>query len=370
VAVALILIAAFAPQSNDGVSDQPMPPLSELQGERFRERSEVRSKIREELQSPRYKRLRTRLKRFDWELNRSDTSKTRSGNPPGWFRRFLRWLFGGGGNKTPTTVPSGSTPSIGFGGFAAFWPVVWVVLGIGLLIIIAIVIKAAAVKNSDANRNRIRVDADTEAIAPTTPPGELPSDEYMHRAMQFAEQGDHRRALRQLVLGGMSWIERAGLIRFRLGLTNRDYVRAVYRRVEQRRQFAGIILDFERVFFGRRDATAENFEECLASYRNAFGEPADAAKIAAERARQREAEVARRREELRRGSASTGTQLAPPLPSSGSATATAQADPTDRSDHLAPEAGDWASEPKDLPAAAPEGTAFEPPPTSTPGEDQ
>lgn len=317
-AVAVILIVAFSapPQSHDGDSGRNSPQLSELKGETFRNRAEVESRINDELKSPRYKRLRTRLKEFDWELNRPDSSSNPGGNAPGWFRRFVRWLFGGGrGNNSAPAGPSSGGTGIAFGGLAGlFWPFVWGLLAVGLLIIIALLIKAAAVRNSDPNRKRIRVDADTEAIAPTTPPGEIPSDEYMHRALQFAEQGDHRRALRQLVLGGMSWIERAGLIRFRRGLTNRDYVRAVYRRVEQRQQFAGIILDFERVFFGRRDATAENFEEALASYRAAFGKAADPAKIAEEQQREREAEAERRRQELHREQNEKPAPTAAPQP--------------------------------------------------------
>ena len=160
---------------------------------------------------------------------------------------------------------------------------VWCLLGIVLAVIVAYIIKSAAVRVGDeSERRRLAGQLDSDALQPSTPPGEIPSDEYMHRAIEFAREGDHRRALRQLVLGGMSWIERAGLIRFRKGLTNRDYVRAVYRREQQRRRFAGIILDFEKVYFGRRDASEDQFQECLADYKSAFGQPLDAETAARE----------------------------------------------------------------------------------------
>lgn len=368
--IALILTTAIALQTSDKPSERPdrsLPQLSDMKGEQFRDRTEVRTRISEELQSPRYKRLRTRFKKFDWKRNRQVDNNTAGGNP-GWFRRILRWLFGTG--RTRATPPGGggqsgsNLPSVGFGGVGAFWAIVWVLLGICLIIIIALVIKAAAVKNSDANKKRIRVSTEDDAIAPTTPPGEIPSDEYMHRALQLAEEGDHRRAIRQLVLGGMSWIERAGLIRFRRGLTNRDYIRAVYRRAEQRQQFAGIILDFERVFFGRRDATPENFEECLASYQNAFGQAPDAAKIAEERKRQQEAEAARRRDELRK-SAPPATTMAASVarpPTRDSATATVETGQPDFFDELAGEADEWAPEPAAAKPPPREDTSFDRPP--------
>ncbi len=265
-------------------------PLSKIDVRRFRDRNDVRSAVQKEMQSPRYKRLRTRIKRLELNFKRRVSSQQPA--TPGWWSRFWTWAT----SWTRTTKPRPAAPptgggstggmSFGFGAGGLLWPVVWVLLAIALIILIALVIKAASVKRSGSGVKKVRVDSDSDAIAPSTPPGELPSDEYMHRAMELAKDGDHRRAIRQLVLGGMSWIERAGLIRFRKGLTNRDYVRAVYRRTEQRKRFAGIVLGFERVYFGRRHATEQQFEECLAEYRDAFGKAADPAKIAQEMQKQ------------------------------------------------------------------------------------
>lgn len=192
---------------------------------------------------------------------------------------------------TPTSGSStGSGFSLGSVGIGTL--IVWIILGILILILAAIIIRSAALRRSHGKGQSPTASAlDVDSIELNTPPGEIPADEYMHRAMQLANQGDHRRALRQLVLGGMSWIERAGLIRFRKGLTNRDYVRAVYRRAEQRKRFQGIVLNFEKVYFGRRTADEEQFEQCLERYRHAFGEEPNAEAL------RREAEAAARREE-------------------------------------------------------------------------
>jgi hypothetical protein len=68
----------------------------------------------------------------------------------------------------------------------------------------------------------------------------------------------------------MSWTERAGLIRYRQGLTNRDYLRAVRRRPPSREALAAIVGSFEQLYFGRRRATADGFSACLARYREGF----------------------------------------------------------------------------------------------------
>ncbi|MFK7820807.1 MAG: DUF4129 domain-containing protein [Planctomycetaceae bacterium] len=230
----------------------------------------VRQEFDAEINKPAYKRMRTKIKRFN--LGKYDTPTLQS---PGWWSRFWTWVGSwfqatpGGAKATPSTFA--------FGGFGGGTLLVWIVVGLFLAVVVAYLVKAASVRVADgSNRKRLASDLESDAIAPSTPPGEVPSDEYMHHAIQLAKTGDHRRALRQLVLGGMSWIERAGLIRFRKGLTNRDYVRAVYRRDEQRKRFSEIILNFERVYFGRREANEEQFQDCLSEYKTAFGRMIDA----------------------------------------------------------------------------------------------
>jgi hypothetical protein len=109
---------------------------------------------------------------------------------------------------------------------------------------------------------------DIEAGAP--PPGEQPPDEYLRQASAQARAGRHREAIRFLLLGAMSAIERRGLIRPRKGLTNGDYLRAVGREPPLRGPLEGIVRAFDEIHFGRRPATAERFEECLRSYRAGF----------------------------------------------------------------------------------------------------
>ena len=98
----------------------------------------------------------------------------------------------------------------------------------------------------------------------------LPSDAYAGRAESLAAAGKLREAIRELLLGAMSWTERSSLIRFRRGLTNRDYQRALGGHPVKRDAFGRIAEAFEAIYFGRRAATVERYEECLARYRAEF----------------------------------------------------------------------------------------------------
>lgn len=101
-------------------------------------------------------------------------------------------------------------------------------------------------------------------------PGELLPSTYEARALKLAKTGDYRAAIRELLLGSMSWLERAALIRYRRGLTNRDYLRCIWRRQEKRTAYLVTASQFELVYFGRRQPTPEMFETCLAEFRGAF----------------------------------------------------------------------------------------------------
>ena len=106
----------------------------------------------------------------------------------------------------------------------------------------------------------------------TVAPGELPPAVYESRALRLAAGGDYRAAIRELLLGSMSWLERSALIRFRRGLTNRDYYRSIWRRPEKRQAWVATASQFELVYFGRRQPTQEMFETCLIEFQGAFRE--------------------------------------------------------------------------------------------------
>lgn len=189
---------------------------------------------------------------------------------------FFDSLFGGGGGggagggTTPRSVSSAGSS----GGLDISLSGIMTALAILAIMIVLVLIATMIMKRMDRKKRESGLLADSAEMFSDvlTPPGELAASTYETRAIQLAAKGDYRAAIRELLLGGMSWIERAGLIRYRKGLTNRDYVRAVWRRLEKRDAYITTATQFELVFFGRRVPTEAMFEMCLNSFRGAFRE--------------------------------------------------------------------------------------------------
>jgi hypothetical protein len=141
----------------------------------------------------------------------------------------------------------------------------------------ALVILAAAlffIARSVLTISRDKRTSEEEAAArlfgPESAPEELPPDEYWRRALSHGEKRHFKEGMRELLLGSMSVLERKGLIRFRRGLTNRDYFYSA--RGGARESFGVIASAFEHVYFGRRDATAEAFRDSCQAYQKSFRE--------------------------------------------------------------------------------------------------
>jgi hypothetical protein len=107
-------------------------------------------------------------------------------------------------------------------------------------------------------------------VEPDRPPGELPADVYVARARELAAAERFREAIAQLLLGAMSHLERAGLVRYRRGLTQRDYLRAARGRAAFHSALKGLLGVYEPIGFGRREATRRHFETSLADYEAGF----------------------------------------------------------------------------------------------------
>lgn len=110
----------------------------------------------------------------------------------------------------------------------------------------------------------------TIEMADDRAPGDVAADIYLAEAMRLAGQGEFAEALARLVWGGMSSIERAGWIRYRRGLTMRDYLRSTRSHPREQTAFRSLLAGYEPVGFGRRPATSEGFEQALKSYRQGF----------------------------------------------------------------------------------------------------
>ena len=214
--------------------------------------AEIQQAVRDVLSDPEYRHLPR-------DPDRKSEGRTEA-DWPEWLRDFFKWLFGSDSkNAGMIEAPSGSSALL-----------FYVVVGILAAVLIVLVVSVWKRGGAGASQDSFFSSEPEEAINPSRPPGDVPTHEYERRALAAAQSGDYRLALRELVLGAMSWTERAGLIRYRRGLTNRDYIRAAWRNGDRRESLLQIVAAFERVFYGRRFADACTFEACLLEFQRSF----------------------------------------------------------------------------------------------------
>lgn len=210
----------------------------------------VRETLRVVLSAPEYRRL-----------VRPNPEPPEARPLPDWLDRILDWLVGRRDRKEKAAW---SLPALAA---LALRVLVYALVAAAFAVVAFLIVRRLGL----GRRTREPV---TPVRAETGPlpqaPGESPPEEYAARAVARARAGDFREGIRLILLAAMSAIERHGWIRFRRGLTNRDYLRAVAARTRQREPLSSMIAIFEQVHYGRRAATAEWFRQCLAGYRKGF----------------------------------------------------------------------------------------------------
>jgi hypothetical protein len=222
----------------------------------LRDEQEIRQTLGRILANPEYRRLAPREK--------SESEEAEGG----WIERLLEWLEQWLLPESPSKEAPDSWQLPAPLSLIIRWFFYLLVAGV-VAAIVALIFKAVARGAPSADESKGKPEPLTTELS-SRPPGELPSEEYLNRALALAEGADYNAAVRQLLLGTMSWIERRGLIRYRRGLSNRDYLRAIAEKTRLREPFERIVLLFEQAYFGRRIATPEGFQECLREYRKAF----------------------------------------------------------------------------------------------------
>ncbi|MBI1313220.1 DUF4129 domain-containing protein [bacterium] len=244
-----IALVLFAVISCAGINALPARADSTFTSPRAS--AEVQQTVHDVLADPEFRHLHDKRNEGDDWFNKDKFPK--------WLRDLLDWLF------RDDRKPSEPTDSASLASLLYYLALTTLAAALGVLLV-------AIVRSVDQRTalNPSDFAGDGEAIEPTRPPGDIPANEYERRALEAAQAGNFRGALRELVLGAMSWTERAGLIRYRRGLTNRDYVRAIWRMVERRESLLQIVAAFERVFYGRRTADAATFEVCLSEFQKSF----------------------------------------------------------------------------------------------------
>jgi hypothetical protein len=213
----------------------------------FGNSEQIRRDIDDILAQPEFRRLRAEAPKPQAEIQ-----------TPEWLKKFFDWL-GDLLSKTGSAVS-------GLG--ALLQVLVYAVLAAICALIIWLVVRA--VNRYRARHNTGLKGRSYEEGEADLPPGDLPADEYLRRAMELADRGKFREAIAQLILGAMSFTERHGLIRFRRGLTHRDYLRALRSQAVPHQALRTIVNVYEPICFGRRPAHFDHYRTSLDGYQTGF----------------------------------------------------------------------------------------------------
>jgi len=175
--------------------------------------------------------------------------------------------------KEPSSRPSPTSTAIsGFAGTAIMAIAYLSVIAACILVLYLIYQAASGFKFSSKFKEKTdSANLQGELITEeTVSPAEHAASTYLEQARQLASEGDYHKAIVQLLYGSMSYIERSGWIRFRKGLTYRDYIRAARQHGLPGESLRQMIRTYEPLGFGRREATREHFESTLQHYESAF----------------------------------------------------------------------------------------------------
>lgn len=247
----LVTICFGARGANAESLPEEVPSTETSTAQAPRSEPEVRSALERVLSQEEFSRL---LRMRKQKENQSDSDEGLFT----WLERLLAKLFG---DRSPAKPNN----------FLSFVPTILVVMAALILVfVIFLLVNSLRFRGLKANAPQLGVVSPENPLA-TLRPGEISARVYLERAVEQAENHSYSSAIRCLLFGSMSWIERRGLIRHRRGLTNRDYRRAIFSKAPQRESFITIADEFEEVVFGRREATSFRFERCLDSFRRGFG---------------------------------------------------------------------------------------------------
>ena len=196
----------------------------------------------------------------DQRNNRANDRPPRDNNDPGERNRSSSRSYSSGGNFGAGTA--------GVFQFLGYLAIAAMIVAIVVLIVKTFLDREQTTESEFASGDGMELGE----IEPERPPGLTPSEEFVRQAHELAKRGDFREAVALLVLGAMSEVERRGLIRYRRGLTQRDYFRALRNHREVATSYRQMVRIYEPLGFGRRTANNQHFQNTLQHFEAGFRE--------------------------------------------------------------------------------------------------
>lgn len=93
------------------------------------------------------------------------------------------------------------------------------------------------------------------------------SNEWERYAQELASRGRIREAIRAWYHAVLVTLYRAGVLHYRKGRTNWEYVRAISPSADWRPQFISMTRQFEREWYGHRESDRESLDDCMSNAR-------------------------------------------------------------------------------------------------------
>ena len=147
------------------------------------------------------------------EFERLRDAEDEESKNPAWLERILDWIeqwLAGGNVQQERDMGSGVAYLV--------YAVACLIVSAALAFILKSVLESAKERELASEQERARL------VRAGAAPGETPPEGFWARAQELAARGNEKLAIRELLFGAMSSLERRGLIRHRRGLTNRDYL--------------------------------------------------------------------------------------------------------------------------------------------------
>ena len=169
------------------------------------------------------------------------------------FTDWLRRIFSFGGR-----VGTGSSPILPY------------VLVVALILLIAYAI-AYALKNYKAAPRLAKQKPTIDTLLEPEETATAEPDAWIAAARRHAAAGDYRRAYRAAFIAVLIRMDRAGALRFERSKTNGDYVRSVRAKPKLLEFLRPLVNDFDARWYGRVEATNDDFLQILSAYDSAPG---------------------------------------------------------------------------------------------------
>ena len=194
----------------------------------------------------------------------TETKEPTVPEPPGWWRRFLKWLAEALKDLFKRDdAPARSSPTFtGDSGTDAANVLVVLLIGLVLAVLVAVLLRALGRQQKDESAQLEVSTLDSKALG-QDPMSALsrPPEGWAHLADELAARGEYREAVRSLYLALLSRLHREGAILYDSTLSNWDYLRQFKGRRECLPPFRELTRRFDFTWYGNLPVGADGYRD-------------------------------------------------------------------------------------------------------------